>query len=130
MVRGTTCSKRVHETWLNTTDIHTKSQNLRHLYPSMGLKLGVFRFFIIIKITAVHQMRMSPHLLWSESEDKTCVKHRMTCEDCGHIGFVFVFACMVRKNLKTPKLSPTADSAITLGGLEVWDLCYISVVNT
>ena len=27
------------------TDIHQRSQNLRHLDPGMGLKLGVFAFF-------------------------------------------------------------------------------------
>ena len=27
------------------TDIQGRSQNLRHFYPDMGLKLGVFGFF-------------------------------------------------------------------------------------
>ena len=32
------------EAWFNTTDIHQRSQNLPHLDPGMGLKLGVFGF--------------------------------------------------------------------------------------
>ena len=40
----------------------------------------------------------------------------MVCED-ERICFAFVFACMVGKNPKTPKLSPMADNAITPGGI-------------
>ena len=38
--------------------------------------------------------------------------------------------CAVGKNLKTPKLIPTSDDAITCGGIEdlaTWDLWCISV---
>ena len=42
-----------------TTDIHGRSQNLRHFYPGMGFKLGVFGVFPVIKITVVRQVRMS-----------------------------------------------------------------------
>ena len=45
---------------IQSTDIQGRSQNLRHFYPNMGLKLGVFRVFPVIKITIVHQVRMSP----------------------------------------------------------------------
>ena len=34
-------------------------QNLRHLYPDMGLKLGVFGIFSLIKITVIRQVRMN-----------------------------------------------------------------------
>ena len=63
--------------------------------------------------TKVCQVHMSLHLLRTEHEDKTCVKCLMVHKDGGSIGFVFVFACMVGKKLKTPKLSPMADNAIT-----------------
>ena len=61
--------------WLGPTDTHQRSQNLRHLYPGMGLKLEVFWFFShLIKLTMVHHQSlgvyMSPYLLWSEREDK------------------------------------------------------------
>ena len=56
------------------TDIHQRSQNLHHLYSSMGLNSGVFRFFRIIKITTAPQVRMSLHLLQSKREDKTYIK--------------------------------------------------------
>ena len=59
---------------------------------------------------------MPLHLLRCEREDKTGVKRSMACEDRGRIGFAFVFACMVGKNQKTPKLSPMADDAITQKG--------------
>ena len=40
------------------TDKHQRSQNLCHLYPSMGLELGVFGCFLVIKVTAVRQMSL------------------------------------------------------------------------
>lgn len=52
--------------------IHHRSQNLRHLFPRMGLKLGAFGFFLIIKITAFCQVCMSLHVLLSACEK--CVK--------------------------------------------------------
>ena len=76
----------------------------------------------LIKITAVRQVCMSLHLLQSEHEDKTSVQCRMMPNNHGHILFSFV----VRKNLKTSKLSPMADNAITrgcIGGLR--SLVYI-----
>ena len=63
---------------------------------------------------------MSLHLLQSEYEDKTHIKHCMAHEDHGHSGF----ACVVGKNQTTSKLSPMADDAITEGGEEVWDLWW------
>ena len=41
-------------------DIQGRSQNLRHFYPGMELELGGLRVFLIIKITVVHQVHMSP----------------------------------------------------------------------
>ena len=64
----------------------------------------------------VHYVRLSLHLLQSEHEGKICMKRRITREDPGRIGFASVFACLVCKNSKTPKLSPMADNTITLGG--------------
>ena len=39
----------------------------------------------------------------------------MTREDCERICFAFSVVCVGGKNLKTPKLSPMADDAITQG---------------
>ena len=58
-------------------------------------------------------MRVSLHLLRSEREDKICVKHCMARKDRRRIDFMFVFAYVVGKNPKTPKLSPMAKEAIT-----------------
>ena len=99
------------------TDIHERSQNLRHLEPGMGLKMGVLGFFLEIKVTVVRQVRMSPHPLRSEPEDKTHLKCHMTRKDRGRIGCAFGFACVVDKNPKTPKLSSMADDAFTWGGI-------------
>ena len=52
-----------------TTDIQG-SQNLPHLDPGMGLKLGVLGFFPIIKIIVVRQMR-----------SLTCMYCNHECED-------------------------------------------------
>ena len=46
-------------------------------------------------------------------------KSRVVCEDRERICFAFVFACVVGKNLKTPKLSPLADDAITRGSIGI-----------
>ena len=50
-------------------------------------------------------------------EDNICVKRCMTHKYCGQVCFAFVFACIVGKNQKTPKLSPMADDATTRGGI-------------
>ena len=53
---------------------HRDPRICAHLYPGMGLKLGVFRLFLVIKIMAVCQVCVS---LQSRHEDKTpnrCVK--------------------------------------------------------
>ena len=80
---------------------------------------GLWGFFPAFKITAVCQVRNAYHLhlLRSEREDKTRVKHRTARKDRGCIGFAFAFACVVGKNPKTPNLSPMADDAITQGGI-------------
>ena len=43
------------------------------------------------------------------------LKSRTAREDRGHICFKFVFACVVGKDPKTPKLNPMADDAIYMG---------------
>ena len=88
-----------------------------HRYTPKIPEPVTFRFFLVIKITAVRQVRMSLHLPRSKHEDKTCVKRYMADEDREHIGFAFVFACAVGKTPKTPKLNLMADEAITQGGI-------------
>ena len=66
---------------------------------------------------SVRKVLVSLHLLRSQGEDKTFVKHCLAHEDSGRLGFAFVFVCMGGKNPKTLKLSPRADDAITQGGI-------------
>ena len=68
----------------------------------MGLKLRVFSFFLLIKITAVRQVHMSVLLLLSEREDKTCVKCHMAHKNPGHIGFVLVLHAWSAKTWRPP----------------------------
>ena len=115
-------------------NIHQRSQNLGHLYPSIGLNWGFFRLFLAIKIAAVCQVRVSLlYLLWSEHEDKTHVNCCMASTDRRHIGFAFVFACvhgMMARTPKTSKLGPMADDAITWGRKEdLGSLVYIYGVH-
>ena len=58
-------------------------------------------------------MRVLLHLLRSEREDEICVRHCMARKDRRRVDFVFVFAYVVGKNPKTPKLSLMANEAIT-----------------
>ena len=53
----------------------------------MQLKLGVIRFFLIIKTTAIGQVRISLHLLLPEYEDKTYISCYTASEDCEGIGW-------------------------------------------
>ena len=54
----------------------------------------------------------------------------MVHDDSEPVGFAFVFACVVGKNPKTPKLSPMADDAITRGGIgSLGYLMYICAVH-
>ena len=53
----------------------------------------------------------------TERDDKHGLKRYTAHEDCVRICFTFVFVCGVGKNSNTPKLSPMADDAITLGGI-------------
>ena len=41
----------------------------------------------------------------------------MAREDREHVCFAFIFVCVVSKKLKTLKLSPMAEDAITWGGI-------------
>ena len=65
-------------------------------------------------------------VFWRQSH----VKSRRAREDhelfCFGFSFLFSFACVVGKILKTPKLSPMADDAITRGGIgSLISLVYI-----
>ena len=92
-------------------------------YPGMGLKLRVFGFSsCLIKTTTVHQVHMSLHPMRSEGEDKTCKTLHGLRRSWTHL-FCVCFVCAVGKKLKTPKLSPMADGAITRGGVEGLCLC-------
>ena len=51
-------------------------------------------------------------------------------EDCEHICFAIIFACVVGKNPKTPKLSPVADNAIARGGIGLGSLLNICASST
>ena len=60
------------------------------------------------------------------SEDKTRIKFCTARKDREHICFAVAFTCVVSKNPKTPKFSPMADNAITLGGIgSLVSLLYI-----
>ena len=50
------------------TDIDQRSQNLRHLYSGMGLKLGVFGFFP--RSTKIVRVSSGAYVLRSEREDR------------------------------------------------------------
>ena len=78
----------------------------------MALNLGVFGFSCN-QNNRSSLVRMSLHLLQPEHEDKTHIKYRMAGKDRGRFGFASIFACVVSKNQKTPKLNPMADDAIT-----------------
>ena len=91
-----------------------RSQNLRHFYPGMGLKLGAFGFFPKLKwLWFVCHL----HLLRSKCENKNVLKCCTVRKDHGRICFEVIFACVVGKNPNTPNLSPMADDAITQGGI-------------
>ena len=120
---GTGCS--MVKQYLNR---HTYTVALIHRYkpeipepaPSLswhGVQIGGSScFLLVILISAFRQVRMSLH-----------VKRCMAREDCGSIGFAFVFCVCGRQNPKTPTLSPIADDEITQGSIEVWDLWCIFV---
>ena len=98
-----------------STDIHQRSQSLRHLYPGLGLKLVAFGF-------SRNQNNRNPSgvtvFTVTGREDKTHVKRRMARKDRGSIGFAFLFACLVGKTPQTPQIEPQwTDDAITRGGI-------------
>ena len=85
-----------------------------------GAKIGGLQVFPVIKKKTKRwfvRCICHLHLLRSEREDKHALKVRMACENCGGFCFVFVFACVVVKNPRTPNLSPMADNAITRGSI-------------
>ena len=86
----------------------------------MGLKLGVFRVFLVIKRTG------------SSGAHVTCIYCSLSVKiNKRKIVDAFVLAhvykCVVSKNLETPILSHMADDAITRAVYKVWDLSCISV---
>ena len=76
-------------------------------------QIGGLQVFLVIKISAVHQMHMPSVNCRSEHVDETCVKHRRTRKDFRRIGSAFVFLRMVIKMLQIPYLSSMADEAIS-----------------
>ena len=104
------------------TDIHQRSQNMRHLDPGMGAQIRGLRVFSVIEIIAVC---MCCGLSLKTDTRKTDEDHDCIC-------FALSLWCVVGKNPKTPKLSPVADYmyAITrgdIGGLESLVYMYICV---
>ena len=94
------------------TDIHQRSKHLRHLYPDMGLKLQVLKFFLEIKITAVRQVRISLHPLRSEPEDIVC--ENATWHAKMAVALVLhLFLCAWSAKTKDPKLIPMDDNTNT-----------------
>ena len=90
----------------STTDIQGRSQNLRHFYPGMGLKLGVFGF------PQTQNNRGSSgtchlHLLWSVS-----VKINMRKTPHGTLRS-WTLHCL----LFLSQFEPMADDAIIWGGI-------------
>ena len=99
--------------WEHTTDIYQRSQNLCHIYTSMGLnRLRVFSHQNNHGSSGVYVTGSNAVWAWRW----TRIKHSMACKDRGRICFALIFACSVGKNLKIPKLSPVVDDAITRGG--------------
>ena len=96
------------------TDIQGRSQNLRHLYPDMGAKLGVFWF-------SHNQNNRS-----SSGAYVTCIycglsmKKNMCKMLHGAWRFWIYLFCMCgwQRDPSTSNLSPMADNAITQGGIQ------------
>ena len=91
-----------------------------------GAQFGGLRvLFLVIKITAVCQVRMSLHLPRSEREDKTSVICCKACEDRERIGFAFAFACLVGKNPKSLSWAPWMTTPYMGGIAGLGSLVYI-----
>ena len=94
--------------------LERRSQNMRHLYPGMGLQLTVFRF-------PHHQNNhdlSGAYILRSEHEDKH-VKHDAR-RSWTHFFFWVCFSiCVFGKNPNTANWSSMDDDAITWGGIGV-----------
>ena len=104
-------------TWGYSTDIQGRFRNLHHLYPGMGLKLGIFRF------------SRNRNNRGSSDAYVTCIywglSMKITMRKTWHVAqrswthlLCFVFLCVVSKNPKTPNSCPMADDAITLGRIK------------
>ena len=110
----------------SSTDIHGRSQNLRHFYLGMGLKYWGSSDFSRNQNNRGSSGMSSAStaiLVWRY----TRVKHHMARKypECICIAFVF------GKNPKTPNLSPMADEAITQGDIGcLGALVYVSSSDT
>ena len=102
---------------------------LRHFYPVVAPKLGVFfRFFPYNQhnrglsgayVTCIISVKINMSQMLHDAQSQ-----------CTHFCFVFVFACVVSKNPKTQNLSPMADDAITRGSIRgLGPPLYICVLN-
>ena len=120
---------------ISSTDIHRRSQNLRHFYPSMGLKLEVFRFFRNQNSRGSSGAYVTC-IYWSQSVNINThkrphdVRRSWKHLHCEGFFFFFFFACVVCKNPKTPDLSPMADHAITWDDIWGLDLPCIPVISS
>ena len=102
------------------------------LYPSMGLKLGVFGF-PMIKITVVRQVHMSPTPTAVEHENKMCdTLHDMRRYSLFVLRFVLrLFLCMwLAKTWRPPFWAVRLTTPLHGAVYEVWDLSCISVAHT
>ena len=59
------------------------------------------------------------HVLRAERENNRTLKAAWRAKIVSAFVFAFAFACVVCKNLKTPKLSTMAEDAITWGGIGI-----------
>ena len=93
-----------HSTPVNTlvipTDIYQWYQNLRHLDPSMGFKLGVFGFFPLIKIIMVNSSGAYVTFMYCSLKKPHVARRSWT-----HSHWVCFCVCG-RQNPKTPQIKP------------------------
>ena len=95
---------------------------MHHFDPGMAIKLGVIRFFPIIKITAIRQVRMPPASTMVWAWRLICVKLCRVCKD--QKGCLFCSClCLCGRHpppQKKRNMNPMADDAIIWGS--AWGL--------